>query len=175
VRASTTALALDTSRCTRIDAGLIDCTEALARAANAPSFHRVVLTANANVSSCALLRVVIGSKDAGLASASGIGFYSAAVSGGNLAAEDSGRFIPKERLKASGTATLKSGASATLHEFVGVTNCLGAGPEPTGRLFKPYMQFEAAGKIFDNWDQAQNYRISGAIPQFDRSADVLRP
>ena len=57
VRASTTALALDTSRCTRIDAGLIDCTDALARAANAPSFHRVVLTANANVSSCALLRV----------------------------------------------------------------------------------------------------------------------
>ena len=175
VRASTTALALDTSRCTRIDAGLIDCTDALARAANAPSFHRVVLTANANVSSCALLRVTMASKGAGFATASGIGFYSAAVSGGNLAPEDSGRFIPKERLKASGTATLKSGAPATLHDFVGVTNCLGAGPEPPGRLFKPYMQFEADGKIFHNWDQAENYRISSTIPQFDRSADVLRP
>jgi hypothetical protein len=135
MRASTTALALDTSRCTRTDAGLIDCTDALAQAANAPSFHRVVLTANANVSSCALLRVTMASKDTGLANASGIGFYSAAVSGGNLAPEDSGRFIPKARLKASGIATLKSGAPATLHDFVGVTNCLGAGPEPHGRLF----------------------------------------
>jgi hypothetical protein len=56
-----------------------------------------------------------------------------------------------------------------------VTNCLGAGPEPPGRLFKPYMQFEGDGKIFRNWDQAENYRISRTIPQFDRSADVLRP
>ena len=34
------------------------------------------------------------------------------------------------------------------------------------------MQFEGAadGKIFRNWDLAQNYRISRAIPQFDRSA-----
>jgi hypothetical protein len=115
-----------------------------------------------------------GSKDTGLAAASGIG-YSAAVSGGNLAPEDPGRFIPKARLKASGTATLKSGAPATLHEFVGVTNCLGAGPEPPGRLFKLYLQFEGDGKIFHNWDQPENYCISSTIPQFDRSADVLRP
>jgi hypothetical protein len=110
----------------------------------------------------------------GLAAASGIG-YSAAVSGGNLAPEDPGRFIPKARLKASGTATLKSGAPATLHEFVGVANRLGAGPEPPGRLFKLYLQFEGDGKIFHNWDQPENYRISSTIPQFDRSADVWRP
>ena len=29
--------------------------------------------------------------------------------------------------------------------------------------------------IFRNWDLAPNYRISRAVPQFDRSGDVLRP
>jgi hypothetical protein len=61
---------------------------------NAPSFHRLVLTANAHVSSCALLRVTTGSKDTDLAAASGIG-YSAAVSGGNLAPEDPGTLHPE--------------------------------------------------------------------------------
>jgi hypothetical protein len=39
------------------------------------------------------------------------------------------------------------------------------------------MQFEGAadGRIFRNWDLAENYRISAAITQFDRSGDVLRP
>ena len=50
-----------------------------------------------------------------------------------------------------------------------------AGPEPPGRLFKLYLQFEGDGKIFHNWDQPENYRISSTIPQFDRSADVWRP
>jgi hypothetical protein len=134
----------------------------------------VILTANANVSSCVCLRYY-GEQGYWPCECFRHRFYSAAVSGGNLAPEDSGRFIPKARIKASGTTTLKSGAPATLHDFVGVTNCLGAGPEPPGRLFKPYMQFEGDGKIFRNWDQAENYRISRTIPQFDRSADVLRP
>jgi hypothetical protein len=39
------------------------------------------------------------------------------------------------------------------------------------------MQFDNAadGNIYRNWDLAQNYRISRAVPQFDRSADVLAP
>ncbi len=40
-----------------------------------------------------------------------------------------------------------------------------------------YIQFENApdGKTYRNWDVAQNYRIGRAIPQFDRSGDVLGP
>jgi len=71
---------------------------------------------------------------------------------------------------------LKSGAAAVLHEFVGVANCA-AGAGSLDRLFKPYMQFEAEGegKIFRNWDVAQDYRISRAAPRFDRTGEVLRP
>src|SRR2546430_1623655 len=87
-----------------------------------------------------------GSKDTGLAAASGIG-YSAAVSGGNLAPEDPRRFIPKARLKASGTATLKSGAPATLHEFVGVANRLGAGPEPPRPAVQTLLAIRTGWKI----------------------------
>ena len=46
-----------------------------------------------------------------------------------------------------------------------------------GRIFKPYMQFRAPapdGRIFRNWDIAEDYRISGTVRQFDRSRDVLR-
>ena len=176
VRAITAPLALDTSTCASIDAASLDCTSALAQAFNAPSFHEVVVAANTNVSGCALLRVTTASKNTGLVNGSGIGFYSAQVSGGNQAAENSGRFIPKGQLKVVGTATLLSGAPATLHDFVGVTNCPAAGSEPPGRIFKPYMQFEGAaeGKIHRNWDLASNYRIGATITQFDRSADVIR-
>jgi hypothetical protein len=69
---------------------------------------------------------------------------------------------------------LKNGAAATLHEFVGVTNCLARGTGDLARLFKPYMQFEADQKVYHNWDLASNYLISRAVLQFDRSTDVLR-
>jgi hypothetical protein len=176
VRAATTPLTLDTSRCTPIDAGALDCTAALAETSGAPSFHRVVFAANQNVSGCALLRVTTASKDTGLANSSGIGFWSAQAAGGNQAAEDSGRFIPKGQLKAVGTATLLNGAPATLHEFVGVANCPAGGSDSLSRLFKPYMQFEGAadGKTYRNWDLATNYQIGRDVTQFDRSADVLR-
>jgi hypothetical protein len=176
VRALTTPLALDTSTCSPLDGVSIDCTEALAQASNAPSFHKVLLAANTNVAGCALLRVTTASKDTGLVNSSGIGFWSASVTNGNITAEDSGRFIPKVQLKSSGSATLLNGAPATLHDFVGVTNCQGGGPELPGRLFKPYMQFEGAadGKIFRNWDLASNYLINSTVTQFDRSGDVLR-
>jgi hypothetical protein len=129
------------------------------------------------VGACSLLRVVTATKDAGLANGSGIGFWSAQVAEGNQAAEDSGRFVPKALLKVVGTGTLMSGAPATLHEFVGVVNCPTGGAGAIGRLFKPYMQFEGAGdgKIFRNWDLAQNYRIDPNITTFDRGGDVLRP
>ena len=180
VRASTSPLSglgFDTKQCTAIDAVSVDCTERLAQAADgAPAFHRVVLAAAQDLSGCTVIRVTTASKDGGIASASGIGFWSAQVTGGNVTAENSGRFVARAALKAISAATLQNGAPATLHEFVGIANCpLGQGTV-LGRLFKPYMQFEGTpdGRIFRNWDLADNYRIDGGITQFDRSAQVLR-
>jgi hypothetical protein len=122
-----------------------------------------------------LLRVTTAAKNAALQNASGIGFWSTQAIGGNQAAEDAGRFIPKDQLKATGNATLKSGDPATLYEFVGVLNCPAVGSEQVARLFKPYMEFAGAGgSVIHNWDLASNYLISRTVQQFDRSADVLR-
>jgi len=180
VRAATTPLTLATTSCVAMDAGSgsVDCTDALAAAAGAPSLHRFVVPANQPIAGCSLLRVTTASKTTGLANSSGIGFWSAQAAEGNQAPEDSGRFVPKASLKTVGTATLRGGAPATLHEFVGVANCAGDGANPPlRRLFKPYMQFEGAadGKIFRNWDRADNYEISPGVPAFDRSTDVLQP
>jgi hypothetical protein len=176
VRAMTSPLALGPNQCSAIDGVSVDCTEALTQAAGAPSLHRAIFGAAQNLTGCALLRVTTASKDTGLANSAGIGFWSAQAADGNQAAEDSGRFVPRDRLKAIGTATLLSGAPATLHEFVGVVNCPAGGGATLSRLFKPYMQFEGAsdGRIFRNWDIAENYRISPTITSFDRSGDVLR-
>ena len=176
VRASTGALSLDTSRCARLDAGSIDCTDALAQAAQAPSFHRVILAADQEAAQCELLRVTTVAKDGGLATAQGIGFWSTQATDANMAADNTGRFVALGELKAVGTATLRNGAAATLHEFVGVVNCPAGAAGPLVRLFKPYMEFAGAdGRIFHNWDLASNYRISSAATEFNRSSDVLRP
>jgi hypothetical protein len=177
VRASTSPLALGPNQCTAIDGVSVDCTAAIAEAAGAPSLHRAIFSATQSFAGCALLRVTTASKDTGLADGSGIGFWSAQEAAGNIAAENSGRFVPKAQLKTVGTATLTSGAPATLHEFVGVANCPAGGGTVLGRLFKPYMQFEGAadGRTFRNWDLAENYRIGPTITAFDRSGDVLRP
>jgi outer membrane protein assembly factor BamB len=174
-RAETAPLTLDTSRCKPVDATSVDCTDALAESAQAPSFHRVLLAPNQDLRACALLRVTTAAKNAALQNASGIGFWSTQAIGGNQAAEDAGRFIPKDQLKATGNATLKSGDPATLYEFVGVLNCPAVGSEQVARLFKPYMEFAGAGgSVIHNWDLASNYLISRTVQQFDRSADVLR-
>jgi len=177
VRASTTTpLPVAANQCTPLDPGAVDCTDALARIVGAPALHRVILPANQDLSGCALLRVTTASKDGGLAATSGIGFWSAQAADGNQTPEDSGRFVLKADLKAVGAATLLDGTPATLHEFVGVANCPAAGAGSFARLFKPYMQFEGAadGRIYRNWDVAANYQISRDIPQFDRTAAVLR-
>lgn len=175
VRAVTTPLTLDKSKCTPVDGGSIDCTDAIAQSSGARAFHRVLLSADTNASACSLLRVTTASKDTGLANSTGIGFYSAPITGGNLAAENSGLFVPKEQLKATGKGVLLSGAPATLHDFVGVANCAMPGAEAAGRIFKPYMQFGGADeRVYRNWDVAENYRITPTVTQFDRSGDVLR-
>ena len=176
VRATTTPLTLDTRQCAPIDLASMDCTAALSQATEAPTLHHIVLAANADVSGCALLRVTTAAKRTGLDNATGIGFWSSEAAGGNLAAGDAGRFIPKADLKATGAATLKNGAPVILHEFVGVANCPVSGTLEVSRLFKPYMEFlgGADGKAFHNWDLASNYRISRTVSQFDRGANVLQ-
>jgi hypothetical protein len=178
VRATTEALTLNPSQCTAINAGSLDCTAALQQAAGgAPSFHQVVISTNGDFAGCMLLRVTTASKTTGLANSTGIGFWSATATAGNQAPEDSGLFIPKAQLKAAGTATLINGSPATLNEFAGLANCTGGGGVSLSRLFKPYMRFEggADGKIFRNWDLADNYRIAPDVTMFDRSGDVLKP
>lgn len=173
---ATAPLQLDTNACPPADPGNIDCTAVLARQVGAPSLHAVVVPSDYTFAGCNLLRVTTASKQTGLANATGIGWYAAEATAGSQAMT-SGRFVPKEQLKQIGTATLKSGAPALLHEFIGVANCP-AGQGSLDRLFKPYMQFETApddGNIYRNWDLAENYRISRAFPQFDRSTDVLAP
>src|SRR5688572_2293287 len=91
---------------------------------------------------------------------------------------NTGRVLTKEALHGheSGTATLKSGAVAVLHEFVGLTNCA-VGPTTAYRQFKPFMDFRSDldKRMYRDWDLANNYTIGGTITQFDRSADVLKP
>jgi hypothetical protein len=175
VRAATSPLALSLNGCTPIDGASVDCTDALTQSAGAPSLHRLVFAAGQTLDGCALVRVTTASKTTGLDNSDGIGFWSAQVAAGNQAPENSGLFVARDRLKATGLATLRSGAPATLHEFAGVANCT-AGGVTFGRLFKPYMQFTGAGdgKIYRNWDMAENYRIGPGVAAFDRSQDVLR-
>jgi hypothetical protein len=142
-----------------------------------PSLFRVILPTNQNgAADCALLRVIAAAKTAALQNASGVGFWSSQQTGGNLAADDTGRFIAKAQLASVGTGTLKDGSPATLLEFVGVVNCEIGGGTDVARLFKPYMQFEGGAdrRIYRNWDFASNHLISHDVPDFDRSGDVLR-
>src|SRR5207253_3324238 len=91
VRASsTTPLTMQTSDCVPLDAGSLDCTDALSRAAGAPALHRVVLTAHPDLSGSALLRVTTASKNGRHAPASGSGCRSAQAADGNQRPEDSG-------------------------------------------------------------------------------------
>jgi hypothetical protein len=177
VRATTSPLAIELSRCEPIDPSTVDCTNELTRRFQAPSFHRALLSWSENIGRCALVRVRVAGKNAGIAESEGIGFWSSHAIAGNQAADDTGRFTPKNQLKPVATGTLLEGERATIYEFVGIANCPSSNAEPAIRLFKPYMEFERPRdlRIFHNWDRASNYAIGGDVAQFDRSADVLRP
>jgi outer membrane protein assembly factor BamB len=176
VRAETSQVPLDRSQCVPIDGTSLDCTHALAATANAPSLHQVVMPAGQGGSGCTMLRVTVASKNAGLANATGIGFWSSPENNGNVVPDDTGRFVAKGQLKAVGNAKLRGNVQATLHEFVGIASCAAGGSGEVARLFKPYMEFEGdPGRVFHNWDRASNYRISPSAPRFDRSGDVLEP
>jgi hypothetical protein len=178
VRVEVTPLNLDKALCNRLDAaGTRDCTEALALGAGAPSFHNFIVTANQNLAGCDLVRVTTASRNAAWPTASGVGFWSSQAVGANVAADDSGHFTDKGSMKQTGAATLANGDPASLHQFVGVSNCGLPDTDRVTRLFKPYMRFEDAtnGPTFQNWDVSANYVIKGPETQFDRSGQILRP
>jgi hypothetical protein len=172
---ATEALALDVRKCVAAEGGQADCTAALEAKYGAPSLHTLRVPRNYDFAGCTLLRVTTVSKQGAVAATTGIGWYSAGATAG-AQAMTSGRFVATGRFKQTGAAQLKGAMPGLLHEFIGVSNCT-VEQGSLDRLFKPYMQFENGGdgKIYRNWDRAQNYRISRAFPQFDRSADVLAP
>ena len=174
LRAAAGPLALDASACTRVNDDSIDCTNALAQKLGRPSLERAVLPKD--MGGCALLRTTVASKDDGLRNATGIGFWATQALAGDQAAGDMGRFVPRAGLVSVGRGTLKDGAAATLFEFVAVVNCRAGNAGARETLFKPYMQFENAGdgRIYRNWDVAQNYRITDQVTNFDRTGDVLQ-
>ena len=174
LRASTNPLVLDSGNCEPLNDDSIDCSDALAQKLRRPGLARAVLPKN--MSGCALLRTTVASKDDGLRDATGIGFWSTQALAGDQAAGDMGRFVPRSSLVSVGSGTLKSGAAATLFEFVAVVNCKAGDAGARETLFKPYMQFENAGdgRIYRNWDLAENYRITDQVTNFDRTGDVLQ-
>ena len=83
----------------------------------------------------------------------------------------------KAALKPTGSATLRNGAPATLHEFVGVTNC----PLGQGSVHGPALQTLHAIRGGAGWPDLPKLGSRRELPgqtrritQFDRSADVLR-
>ncbi len=175
-RASATEpLALDTTRCTPVDPGTVDCTALLEQKLGAPSVRTVIVPSGYDFAGCTALRVTTATKQAALADAGGVGWYAADAAPG-FNAMTSGRFTAKAQLKQVGTAALEGGAPAVLHEFAGMANCT-SGQSSFDLLFKPFIQFDNApdGKVYRNWDLAQNYRITRALPQLDRRGEVLAP
>jgi hypothetical protein len=165
---------IDLSKCGPIASENVDCTEELERVSQAPSLHTVVVPAGYQFDGCKLLRVTSASKEAGVNNAEAVGFWSMEETDG-FQATNSGRVLSKDRLRQTGTATLKSGAPAILHEFVGIANCA-LGETASRRQFKPFMDFRSPPdkKIFRNWDFANNHMISRDQTEFDRSGDVLK-
>ena len=178
VRAEVTSDAnIDVSKCSPVNPHTTDCTAEAERVHGAPSLHDVLVPPGYDFVGCKAFKVTTASKQDGLKGAADIGFWSMVGTEG-FQAPNTGRMLTKEALQGHerGTATLKSGAAAVLHEFIGMTNCV-AGPATANRQFKPFMDFrsDADKRIYRDWDLANNYTIGGTITQFDRSADVLKP
>lgn len=170
-----TPMSLAASDCSPAAPGVVDCTSAFENKFGTPSIHSVLVPNGFQFAGCQLLRITTASKTAAITAATGLGWYAADATAGSQSMT-SGRFVTTGQFKQSGTATLKGGAPAVLHEFIAIANCT-AGQASQDRLFKPYLQFENAadGNVYRNWDLAENYRISRAILQFDRSAEILAP
>jgi len=161
------------SECSPLPSGEFDCTKAYETRLGLPLLHEVVLRSPEEVQ-CSTLRVRTASRSDAIAqaSATGIGFHYDGYTG-------KGRFIPKSALVEIGFVSLRTGGGARVHEFAGFTTCwLGSGSSSANAKykFKPYMQFEANGEVYRNWDiVANDYVISSNIPAFDRFNELSFP
>jgi hypothetical protein len=170
------AVGIDPARCRPAAAETLDCTDELGRVAGAPSLERVSIPAASTFAGCQLLRVTTAAKQAALPATVGIGFYASDTTSGQFS-PNRGRLVPRAELKEVGTATLKSGAPAVLHEFAGIVNCeLGPGTI-AGKQLKPYMDFLGGPPrtLYRNWDPiAGNYALGPQVTRIDRAAEILR-
>jgi hypothetical protein len=161
------------AECVTLPSGEFNCTEAYERRFGLPMIHEV-LTRNPEAVQCSTLKIRTASRNDAInqASATGIGFHYDGYGG-------LGRFIPKSKLVEIGAIGLRSGGGAKVHEFAGFTTCW-RGSDRTSReaqyKFKPYMQFEAGGETYRNWDIVSNdYVISSGIQAFDRFNELSFP
>jgi hypothetical protein len=170
------AVTIDPTRCRPETGETLDCTQELQRAAGAPSLEQVTVPAGASFAGCEVLRVTTAVKHTALPAVLGIGFYASDTTSGQFSANH-GRLVPTSELKRVGSATLKSGEPAQLHEFAALVNC-GPGPGTrAGKQLKPYADFVGGPPrtIFRNWDPiAGNYALGGQTAQLDRRPEVLQ-
>jgi outer membrane protein assembly factor BamB len=168
--------AIDTQNCRPSAAQTLDCTDELQRVADAPSLERITVPAGSTLAGCQLLRVTTAAKTAALPAALGIGFYAAATTLGQVS-NNIGRLVQKNDLKSVGSAMLKSGEPATLHEFAALVNCEVTPGTNAAKQLKPHIDFVGGPPrtVFRNWDPvAGNYAIGGPIDELAREAEVLR-
>jgi hypothetical protein len=151
--------------------GRVDCTEQMEQRFGAPVLHQIDLPADSNQFFCRVLHVTTLTKKAAADVSTGIGFYYKGYTG-------QGRFIPKAKLKKVGDVTRKDGSAGELHEFLALASCwLGSGSSSSFARydFKPYIQFEASGQTYRNWDEVgANHTVTGSHYHWDRSGDLLR-
>ena len=170
------AVAVDIARCREASVDTLDCTEEFERVASAPSLELVIVPAGYRFPGCQVLRVTTAAKRAALTNALGIGFYAADVTAGQFSV-DRGRLVASGGLKTVGSAVLKSGEQASLHEFVALVNCELAPGTAAGKQLKPHMDFTGGPPqtIFRNWDPIPgNYALGGATASMDRASEIVR-
>jgi hypothetical protein len=168
---------VDVAKCTTVNPHSIDCTGQFEQSHGAPSLHQILVPAGYNFDGCKAFTVTTASKKDGLKNAAAAGFWSMDATDGFQGASSEQSFTRDALTKNEvGPATFKNGAAAVLHQFVGMTNCV-MGPTNAYRQFKPFMDFRSDPdkRIYRNWDLANNYTISGAVTEFDRSAEILKP
>lgn len=177
LQATTEALpAMDLARCPGAEAGSLDCTAELQRVAGAPALERLLVPAGYGFAGCRLARVTLASKTSALPTALAIGFYASDVTGGQFSADHGRRSLAAD-LKATGTATLRNGQGATLHQFAAVVDCALAPDTRSELRFKPYMEFEGPPQrtLYRNWDPVpDNHVLGGAATRIDRRGEILR-
>ena len=179
VRASTSHVTIEKTNCAAVDASTIDCTDALTQAAGAPSFHRVLVGANASLAGCSVVRVTTASKK--LRSRK-VGRHrilrSASVAEGSITARRFRSFCAVGEAQSCGyrhTARRCSGDTPRFCRINELQRWRRTDPaRPCLQAIECSSSFLAENKLLRNWDLASNYLINSDITQFDRSGDVLQ-